>query len=106
MTLTEIAVEVLPMSPHALRRPIPPAQLRVALGEARCAGLGFEDAWKAGMRQVIWPHDTPSRQEWRRALRSTKNEWRAAYENQRTPTSKLMVDVHPLLAEANQRHVA
>lgn len=84
-----------PSSPHALRRPSPHVQLRHALQEAKARALTFDDAWAWAMRQIIWPHDTTHRQQWRRALLSTRSEWRACYCNEPTRAGRVMRDFRP-----------
>jgi hypothetical protein len=67
----------------------PPGDLRIGLAAARERGLDFDDAWDEAWAGVRWPRgggtdDPSSRHVWKRALRATRDEWRAAYE--RTPS--------------------
>ena len=43
------------------------------------SGVTFEDAWELAWRQVVWPHDTSHRRQWKTALRETRLEWAACY---------------------------
>lgn len=54
--------------------------MREFLVLARSAGDHFEVAWRAALAAVKWPHDTSNRRQWREALDSYKDEYRAAYE--------------------------
>jgi hypothetical protein len=83
-------------------RTFPPADVRLALIEAKRMGLDFEAAWEATVRPttgnngngavttrtakakrpplaVAWPGDTQIRREWREAIDTTKEGWRRAY---------------------------
>ena len=60
-------------------------QLRVSLETLRSGGLNFEDAWELAWRQIIWPHDTIHRRQWKDTLRDTQPEWSACYNA--TPTT-------------------
>lgn len=63
----------------------PPGDLRFGLAAARERGLDFDQAWAEAWRTVRWPRgggsdDPSSATAWRKALRATREEWRAAYE--------------------------
>jgi hypothetical protein len=45
----------------------------------KLSGLTFEDAWELAWRQVVWPHDTDHRRQWKAALRDTRPEWYSCY---------------------------
>jgi hypothetical protein len=71
-------------------------QVLAGLLACREEGLGFEEAWlrtvgREGLRaSVRFPHDTVERRGWRKALVSTRNEWRAGYEGRDTALSRAL----------------
>jgi hypothetical protein len=85
--------------PPPVRRPPPPAQLRVALAYLRCEGYLFDDAWPLALKRVVWPHDTTHRRQWREALRATRPEWEACYAGLETRTGMFFRDFPPGLLE-------
>lgn len=56
----------------------PPEQIRLTLQRLR--GLPFEKAWPRAIRKVRYPHEKEEREEWKLALRGTREAWRAAFE--------------------------
>ena len=54
-------------------------QLRASLEVLKLTGCAFEDAWELAWREVIWPHDTDHRRQWKAALKETRPEWGSCY---------------------------
>lgn len=55
----------------------------------------FEVAWREAKAQIIWPHDTGHRRQWRLALEATRGEWQACYEGVPTKISLMLRDARP-----------
>jgi hypothetical protein len=73
-------------------REMPSTQLRNNLQRCRNAGMRFDQAWARSIRAIRWPHDTRQREDWRAALRGTREEWRACYYGEMTPAAERMRD--------------
>ena len=52
--------------------------------------LPFEQAWREAWNEIIWPHDTVQRRQWKGALMGTKREWCAAYDLQPTLVGRML----------------
>lgn len=64
---------------------LPAEQLRVHLEAARKGGVSFERAWEAAWKRVVWPHDTPTRREWKDILETDREAWASAYDRRARP---------------------
>lgn len=53
--------------------------MRLELSQCKLLDATFEEAWELTWRRIVWPHDTDHRRQWKEALRSTREEWRACY---------------------------
>jgi hypothetical protein len=63
------------------------AMLRRLLSQARAMGVPFDVAWSAARRAVLAGLTAHEHQDYRLALRATREAWQAAYEGQ--PSSRL-----------------
>lgn len=54
--------------------------------------MGFDMAWARSIRAIQWPHDTRQREDWRAALRGTREEWAACYHGELTDAALRMRD--------------
>lgn len=75
--------------------PTPAEQMLKALRRAREDGEDFDQGWYRAMRSrhsgaVKWSHDTTARRDWKAALESSRDEWRAAYYNRPTAVSAVL----------------
>jgi hypothetical protein len=56
----------------------PPTDVRIALAEARAAGVSFDDAWSNATRSLPGGYTTTN--SWAYVLEETRGAWRDAYE--------------------------
>jgi hypothetical protein len=75
-----------------IARPAPSVQLRGFLERCRARDMSFDAAWAKSIRAIQWPHDTRQREDWRAALRDTREEWRACYHGEITDAAMRMRD--------------
>jgi hypothetical protein len=64
--------------------------MRSTLATFQRHGVDFEQAWEKAWRRIRWPHPTPLRREWKRALAATRPTWARAYEGDLCPTGSQM----------------
>ena len=80
------------MPNHRTRDPL--AAMMAHLREGREEGLGFDQAWARGWRQITssrgWPHATVYRAVYKHALLAAREEMCAAYEGRETPLSRAL----------------
>ena len=58
----------------------PPVQLGRTLTREKRYGQDFRIAWNKAYSLIKWPNDRETREQWQRALRSTRKAWRQYYE--------------------------
>jgi len=64
----------------------------MGLATMRSLGFAFEDAWEKAWAEVIWPHDTAHRRQWKSACLWAREEYRAAYELMPTKHAAILRD--------------
>ncbi len=69
----------------------PPERLRLDLADARRAGLGFEDAWAAGVAAAVHGQRPDEGAAWSTALAATRDAWEAAWDGRAATTAQRAV---------------